>query len=117
MSPKQNSPIPDDLKQALSANFDSIENALSLLKTAGKKQFGSGWAWLIQKDNKELAIVSTPNQDNPLMKNIASEMGTPLLGIDVWEHAYYLKYQNRRSDYLDQILQIIDWQAVANRLA
>ena len=117
LSPKEKNPIPDHLKQALSANFDSVENALSLLKIAGKKQFGSGWAWLIQKDNKELAIVSTPNQDNPLMKNIASEMGTPLLGIDVWEHAYYLKYQSRRSDYLDQILKIIDWQAVANRLA
>ena len=117
LSPKANHPVPEVLEQALIRHFDSVENAMSLLKDAGKKRFGSGWVWLIQKDNKDLAIISTPNQDNPLMTNISDQTGTPLLGIDVWEHAYYLKYQNRRGDYLDQILQVIDWQAVTNRLA
>jgi len=79
-------------------------------KKAALSRFGSGWAWLIVKDGK-LLITSTPNQDNPLMP-VAEVQGTPILGLDIWEHAYYLKYQNRRGDYIDAFFNIVDWQKV-----
>ncbi|MNR41532.1 Superoxide dismutase [Mn] [compost metagenome] len=83
------------------------------LATAGATRFGSGWAWLIVKDGK-LEVSSTPNQDNPLM-DVAEVKGTPVLGIDVWEHAYYLKYQNKRPDYLSAIWNVINWAEVSKR--
>jgi Fe-Mn family superoxide dismutase len=85
-------------------------------KTAGLGRFGSGWAWLIVGADGKLKITSTANQDNPLM-DVAADRGTPLLGNDVWEHAYYLQYQNRRGDYLDAWWQIVDWNVISNRYA
>jgi Fe-Mn family superoxide dismutase len=82
------------------------------MSDAGATRFGSGWAWLIVTADKKLVVSSTPNQDNPLM-DIAEVKGTPILGIDVWEHAYYLKYQNRRPDYLAAIWNVINWNKVA----
>ena len=83
------------------------------MAAAGMTRFGSGWAWLIVKDGK-LEICSTPNQDNPLM-DIAEVKGTPILGVDVWEHAYYLKYQNRRADYLAAFWNVVNWTKVSER--
>ncbi|MFN4147899.1 MAG: superoxide dismutase, partial [Runella sp.] len=84
-------------------------------KDAGATRFGSGWAWLIVKD-KKLVVTSTPNQDNPLMP-VADVQGTPILGVDVWEHAYYLKYQNKRADYLDAFWNVVNWDKVAELYA
>ncbi len=102
-------------KNIISNNFGSKEAFLNQLSDIGAKRFGSGWAWVIQDKDKKLHIVSTPNQDNPLMK-VTEINGIPILGIDVWEHAYYLKYQNRRVDYLQEILQIINWNKVEARM-
>jgi Fe-Mn family superoxide dismutase len=90
--------------------FGSLEALQEKINAAGTTRFGSGWAWLIVKDGK-LEVTSTPNQDNPLM-DVAEVKGTPILGIDVWEHAYYLKYQNKRPDYLKAIWNVIDWKKV-----
>ncbi|RYD97469.1 MAG: superoxide dismutase [Sphingobacteriales bacterium] len=90
--------------------MDALKEKLS---AAGATRFGSGWAWLIVKDGK-LDVTSTPNQDNPLM-DVAEIKGTPVLGIDVWEHAYYLKYQNKRPDYLSAIWNVINWEEVSKR--
>ncbi|HMG67175.1 MAG TPA: superoxide dismutase [Chitinophagaceae bacterium] len=98
------------LSEAINAAFGSFESLQEKLNTAGTTRFGSGWAWLIIKDGK-LEVTSTPNQDNPLM-DVAEVKGTPILGIDVWEHAYYLKYQNKRPDYLKAIWNVIDWKKV-----
>lgn len=102
-----------ELADAISEAFGSLEALQEKLNTAGTTRFGSGWAWLIVKDGK-LEVTSTPNQDNPLM-DVAEVKGTPVLGIDVWEHAYYLKYQNKRPDYLKAIWNVIDWKKVAAR--
>jgi Fe-Mn family superoxide dismutase len=101
------------LADAINTVFGSFETFQEKFNTAGTTRFGSGWAWLIIKDDK-LEITSTPNQDNPLM-DVAEVKGTPILGVDVWEHAYYLKYQNKRPDYLKAIWNVIDWKKVANR--
>jgi Fe-Mn family superoxide dismutase len=101
------------LADAINEAFGSYEAFQEKFAAAGTTRFGSGWAWLIAKDGK-LEISSTPNQDNPLM-DVAEVKGTPLLGIDVWEHAYYLKYQNRRADYLKAIWNVVDWKKVASR--
>ena len=85
-------------------------------KAAGTGRFGSGWVWLVVGADGKLAITSTPNQDNPLM-DVAEVKGTPILGNDVWEHAYYLKYQNRRADYLDGWWQVVNWKTVSDRMA
>jgi Fe-Mn family superoxide dismutase len=98
------------LADAINETFGSFEALQEKINTAGTTRFGSGWAWLIVKDDK-LEVTSTPNQDNPLM-DVAEVKGTPILGIDVWEHAYYLKYQNKRPDYLKAIWNVIDWKKV-----
>jgi Fe-Mn family superoxide dismutase len=99
------------LADAINGAFGSFEAFQEKFNAAGTTRFGSGWAWLIVKDDK-LEITSTPNQDNPLM-DVAEVKGTPILGVDVWEHAYYLKYQNKRPDYLKAIWNVIDWKKVA----
>lgn len=98
------------LADDINATFGSLEALQEKINTAGATRFGSGWAWLIVKDGK-LEVSSTPNQDNPLM-DVAEVKGTPILGIDVWEHAYYLKYQNKRPDYLKAIWNVINWKKV-----
>ncbi|TXJ27177.1 MAG: superoxide dismutase [Chitinophagaceae bacterium] len=103
------------LADAINSTFGSLEALQEKVSTAGATRFGSGWAWLIVKDGK-LEVTSTPNQDNPLM-DVAEVKGTPILGIDVWEHAYYLKYQNKRPDYLKAIWNVINWEKVAANYA
>ena len=100
------------LAAAIASTFGSFADFKTKVSEAGATRFGSGWAWLIVTPDKKLAITSTPNQDNPLM-DIAEVKGIPVLGIDVWEHAYYLKYQNRRPDYLAAIWNVINWNHVA----
>jgi len=98
------------LADAIKSTFGSFEEFKEKFANAGATRFGSGWAWLIVKDGK-LEITSTPNQDNPLM-DVAEVKGTPVLGIDVWEHAYYLKYQNRRPEYLKAFWSVVNWAEV-----
>ncbi len=100
------------LATAINSTFGSFSEFKTKVSEAGATRFGSGWAWLIVTADKKLVVTSTPNQDNPLM-DIAEVKGTPILGIDVWEHAYYLKYQNRRPDYLAAIWNVINWNHVA----
>jgi Fe-Mn family superoxide dismutase len=102
-----------DLAKAIDETFGSLDALKEKVNAAGATRFGSGWAWLIVKDGK-LEVTSTPNQDNPLM-DIAEVKGTPILGIDVWEHAYYLKYQNKRPDYLAAVWNVINWEEVGKR--
>jgi Fe-Mn family superoxide dismutase len=102
-----------DLAAAIDSAFGSLDGLKEKLNNAGATRFGSGWAWLIVKDGK-LEVTSTPNQDNPLM-DVAEVKGTPIFGIDVWEHAYYLKYQNRRPDYLAAVWNVVNWQEVERR--
>jgi len=101
------------LAEAINEAFGSFDALKEKMSTAGATRFGSGWAWLLVNDRK-LYVSSTPNQDNPLM-DIAEVKGHPILGIDVWEHAYYLKYQNKRPDYLKAIWNVINWDAVSMR--
>ena len=98
------------LHEAIKRDFGSFQNFKDQFENAAKSRFGSGWAWLVVKDGK-LSIGSTPNQDNPLM-DISEFKGTPLLGIDVWEHAYYLKYQNKRPDYISAWWNVVNWDVV-----
>jgi Fe-Mn family superoxide dismutase len=100
--------------QAVETAFGSLADLKNKFADAGAKRFGSGWAWLVLDANKKLVTGSTPNQDNPLM-DISELKGFPLLGLDVWEHAYYLKYQNKRADYINAWWDIINWQEVENR--
>ncbi|MGB3006958.1 MAG: superoxide dismutase [Chitinophagaceae bacterium] len=102
------------LADAINEVFVSFDAFKEKFAAAGMTRFGSGWAWLIVKDGK-LEISSTPNQDNPLM-DVADVKGKPVLGVDVWEHAYYLKYQNRRADYLNAFWNVVNWDKVAERL-
>jgi superoxide dismutase, Fe-Mn family len=99
------------LADAIKSTFGSFDEFKEKLNAAGTTRFGSGWAWLIVKDGK-LEVTSTPNQDNPLM-DVAEVKGTPILGVDVWEHAYYLKYQNRRPEYLKAFWSVVNWDAVS----
>jgi superoxide dismutase, Fe-Mn family len=101
------------LADAINAAFGSFDEFKEKFNAAGTTRFGSGWAWLIVKDGK-LEVSSTPNQDNPLM-DVAEVKGTPILGADVWEHAYYLKYQNKRPDYLKAFWNVVNWSKVAER--
>jgi superoxide dismutase, Fe-Mn family len=111
MSPDGGGAPDGDLGQAIDAAFGSFDDFKARVKDAGVNQFGSGWAWLVH-DGSGLAVVSTPNQDNPI-----TDGKTPLLGVDVWEHAYYLKYQNKRPDYIDAWWNTVDWGKVAERYA
>ncbi|MES2417540.1 MAG: superoxide dismutase [Bacteroidota bacterium] len=103
-----------DLAKAINTAFGSFAEFKTKIQEAGATRFGSGWAWLSVGADKKLVVSSTPNQDNPLM-DIAEVKGTPIFGVDVWEHAYYLKYQNKRPDYLAAIWNVVNWDAVAER--
>lgn len=102
------------LSDAITKTFTSFDEFKKQFSEAGKTRFGSGWAWLSLDDNGNLFISSTPNQENPLM-DLAEKKGTPLLVMDVWEHAYYLKYQNKRPDYIDAFWNVVNWAEVAKR--
>jgi Fe-Mn family superoxide dismutase len=104
------------LLTAIEQSFNSFDSFKTQLADAGKNRFGSGWAWLYVGADKKLLIGSTPNQDNPLM-NVSEIKGTPLLGLDVWEHAYYLRYQNRRADYINAWWSVVNWKFVGQRFA
>lgn len=108
--------VPAALGDKIVSRFGSFESFSEEFKSAGLSVFGSGWVWLCVADNNDLFITTSPNQDNPLM-DFFEERGTPVLGIDVWEHAYYLKYQNRRGDYLNSVFEIINWEQVDANLA
>merc|ERR1739848_276471 len=102
-----------DLKTAIDGAFGSFEQMQGAFNKAAAGRFGSGWAWLgVDKDTKQLVVTSTPNQDNPLMANIVDKAHIPILGLDVWEHAYYLKYQNRRPEYISNFWKVVNWDNV-----
>jgi len=111
LSPAKTAPS-DKLKAAINESFTSWEKFQEIFNTAAKGVFGSGWAWLIVTPGKKLSVINTPNQDNPLMENIVKERGTPILALDVWEHAYYLKYHNVRPDYITAFWNVINWKQV-----
>jgi len=111
MSPNGGGAPTGAIAEAINAAFGSYDEFKAKFAAAAGSRFGSGWAWLIKKADGSVAITSTPNQDNPLM-DVADEQGTPLLGIDVWEHAYYLKYQNKRPDYVQAFFNVINWDKV-----
>jgi Fe-Mn family superoxide dismutase len=113
MSPKGGGMPGGDLADAINKYFGSFDKFRELFSNAAATRFGSGWAWLVAS-NGELKVTSTPNQDNPLM-DVADVKGTPVLGLDVWEHAYYLKYQNRRPEYIAAFWNIVNWEEVARR--
>jgi Fe-Mn family superoxide dismutase len=102
-----------DLAAAIDRDLGGLDALKDAVNKAGAGRFGSGWAWVVSDASGKLSVTSTPNQDNPIMDG----SGTPILGVDVWEHAYYLKYQNRRPDYLAAIWNVINWSAVADRYA
>lgn len=114
MTPDQGE-IPAELKAAIEKDFETVEEFKTAFSSAAKTRFGSGWAWLLVGGDGTLKVSSTPNQDNPLM-DLAGVKGTPLLGLDVWEHAYYLHYQNKRADYVDNFWNIVNWDVVNDRL-
>ena len=111
MSPSGGGVPTGKLRDAIEQSFGSYESFQSKFSTEAGTRFGSGWAWLCVKHNGSLEICSTANQDNPLMKGVGSE-GHPIMGLDVWEHAYYLNYQNRRPDYVNAFFKVISWQKV-----
>lgn len=111
MSPNGGGEPSGELAEAINKSFGSFADFKTKFEDAAKTQFGSGWAWLIVKADGSLAVTGTPNQDNPLM-DIATEKGTPIFGIDVWEHAYYLKYQNKRPDYVGAFWNVANWEQV-----
>ncbi len=113
MSPAKTEPSAK-LKAAIEKDFGSFDKFKTAFSDAAKKQFGSGWAWLCVDKNGKLFVSSTPNQDNPLM-DVVDKRGTPLLCLDVWEHAYYLQYQNKRADYVDNFWNVVNWDAVSKR--
>ena len=116
MSPTGGGLPTGDLLAAIEKNFGSFEEFKAKFAKAGATQFGSGWAWLTVHQGGKLEVYGTPNQDNPLMPEVGLG-GTPILGMDVWEHAYYLHYQNRRPDYIEAFFSVINWTEVARRFA
>ena len=116
MNPNDKGTLSGELKVAIEAAFGSEEAFMDAFSKAAATQFGSGWAWLcVHKDGK-VSVCSTPNQDNTLMPGVGCG-GTPILGLDVWEHAYYLNYQNRRPDYINAFFNVVNWNEVARRYA
>ena len=103
------------LAEAIDRDFGGFDTFQATFSQAAVTRFGSGWAWLTVKSDGRLSVSSSPNQDNPLMKGFAGDPGKPILGLDVWEHAYYLKYQNRRPDYIEAFWNIVNWDFVAQR--
>ena len=116
MSPNGGGAPSGELAKAIDAAFGSFDEFKKKFAEAGMTRFGSGWSWLSVATDGKLQVSSTPNQDNPLM-DIAEVKGTPILGMDVWEHAYYLKYQNRRADYVAAFMNVVNWNAVSERFA
>lgn len=112
MTPATDSAPTGAILEAINNKWTDFDSFKKEFLTAGTGRFGSGWVWLVKNPQEELQILSTPNQDNPLMDN----SGTPLLGLDVWEHAYYLKYQNRRPEYIEAFWNIVNWEKVNERL-
>jgi Fe-Mn family superoxide dismutase len=110
LSPSGGGTPSGNLLEAINDSFGDLDSLKSQFAQAALNRFGSGWAWLIKDSEGKLAITSTPNQDSPLMEGIAESTGTPILGLDVWEHAYYLNYQNRRPDYVNAYWAIVDWE-------
>ena len=113
LAPKSSGPSAE-LSAALAKEFGSFDKFKELFSNAAKTRFGSGWAWLYLTSDRKLAVGSTPNQDNPLM-DLSPVKGTPLLALDVWEHAYYLKYQNRRPEYVEAFWNVVNWEEVSRR--
>ena len=116
MNPNNKGELSGELKEAIMAEFGSFEAFKDAFSKAAATQFGSGWAWLCVLPGGKVEVCSTPNQDNPLMPGVSCD-GTPILGIDVWEHAYYLNYQNKRPDYIEAFFNVINWNEVASRYA
>ncbi len=116
MSPNGGGAPSGDLAKAIDEAFGSFDEFKKKFAEAGTTRFGSGWAWLSVGSDGKVQVSSTPNQDNPLM-DVAEVKGTPILGMDVWEHAYYLKYQNKRPDYIAAFWNVVDWNAVSDRYA
>lgn len=115
LSPSAKTVPAGKLSDEINSVFGSLEDFKEQFKQAGVTQFGSGWAWLFVKHNGTIGITSTPNQDNPLMDINPTNQGFPILGVDVWEHAYYLKYQNKRPDYIDAFWSVLNWDAVEKK--
>jgi len=116
MSPEDKGSLSGELKDAIEAAYGSEEDFMEAFSNAAATQFGSGWAWLCVHKGGKVEVCSTPNQDNPLMPGVTCQ-GTPVLGLDVWEHAYYLNYQNRRPDYINAFFNVINWNEVSKRYA
>ncbi|QLK88608.1 superoxide dismutase [Mn] [Arsenophonus endosymbiont of Aphis craccivora] len=115
---KTGTELKGELKSAIERDFASVENFKEIFEKAAATRFGSGWAWLVLKSDGKLAVVSTANQDNPLMgESISGVSGDPILGLDVWEHAYYLKYENRRPEYIKAFWSVVNWDEAAKRFA
>ncbi len=114
MNPSNKGELSGELKAAIEAQFGSVDAFKDAFSKAAATQFGSGWAWLCVQKGGKVDVCSTPNQDNPLMPGVTCD-GTPILGLDVWEHAYYLNYQNRRPDYINAFFNVINWNEVAKR--
>ena len=109
LSPNGGGTPKGSLAEAIESELGGFETFKSAFANAGATRFGSGWAWLVLKADGTLAVTSTPNQDSPLMKGVAEVEGTPIIGLDVWEHAYYLKYQNLRPNYIEAFWNVVDW--------
>jgi Fe-Mn family superoxide dismutase len=116
LSPKGGGEPTGELAEAINAKFGSFQAFKETFNKAAATRFGSGWAWLCIDTKKEICVCSSPNQDNPMM-DVAECPGTPILGLDVWEHAYYLNYQNRRPDYISAFWNVVNWEEVSKRYA